>query len=172
MKTINTTRIDLNLLVVFEAIYTEGSVTRASSRLNLTQPAISHALARLRTLFDDPLFTRQGHAMVPTAMARSIIEPIATSLSTLDGTLSRASAFDPGKAQRTLAIGLPGGDEAMFLPALLRRVLTASCIDLVVVPSIAGNSNPVWPRGKWTWLWTAPGRTHPTFCASHSPRSA
>ena len=161
MKTINTTRIDLNLLVVFEAIYTEGSVTRASGRLNLTQPAISHALARLRTLFGDPLFTRQGHAMVPTAMARSIIEPIATSLRTLDGTLSRASAFDPGKAQRTLAIGLPGGDEAMFLPALLRRVLTASCIDLVVVPFDRGQLESRLASGKMDMALDGPW--------SHSP---
>ncbi|WP_222428738.1 LysR family transcriptional regulator [Denitratisoma sp. DHT3] len=133
MKTINTARIDLNLLVVFEAIYTEGSVTRASARLNLTQPAISHALGRLRTLFGDPLFTRQGHAMVPTPMARSIVEPIASSLRTLDGTLSRAFSFDPGKAQRILTVGLPGGEESSFLPPLMRRVLEASCIDLVTV---------------------------------------
>lgn len=133
MKTINTARIDLNLLVVFEAIYTEGSVTRASARLNLTQPAISHALGRLRALFGDPLFTRQGHAMVPTPMARSIVEPVASALRTLDGTLSRAFSFDPGKAQRTLTLGLPGDEESSFLPPLMARVLEASCIDLVTV---------------------------------------
>lgn len=133
MKAITAAKIDLNLLVVFEAIYTEGSVTRASARLNLTQPAISHALGRLRTLFGDPLFTRQGHTMVPTAMARSIVEPIATALRTLDGTLSRAFSFDPGKAQRTLTIGLPGGEESSFLPTLTGRVLEASCIDLITV---------------------------------------
>ncbi len=131
MKTINTASIDLNLLVVFETIYTEGSVTRASSRLNLTQPAISHALGRLRILFGDPLFTRQGHEMVPTPMARGIIEPVATALRTLDSTLSQAFTFDPGKAQRTLTIGLAGGEESSFLPALMARLLAASCVDLV-----------------------------------------
>ncbi|CAB1370890.1 LysR family transcriptional regulator [Denitratisoma oestradiolicum] len=133
MKAINTAKIDLNLLVVFEAIYTEGSVTRASARLNLTQPAISHALGRLRVLFGDPLFTRQSHAMVPTPMARSIVEPIATALRALDGTLSRAFSFDPGKAQRTLTLGLPGGEESSFLPPLMKRMLETSCIDLVTV---------------------------------------
>ncbi len=134
MKAITAARIDLNLLVVFETIYTEGSVTRASVKLNLTQPAISHALGRLRILFGDPLFTRQGHEMVPTPMARSIIEPIAAALRTLDSTLSQAFTFDPGKAQRTLTIGLSGGEESSFLPPLMARLLAASCIDLVTMP--------------------------------------
>ena len=55
---VNVSRVDLNLFVVLDAIYTEGGITRASERLNLTQPAISHALARLRELVDDPLFVR------------------------------------------------------------------------------------------------------------------
>ena len=134
MKTISAAKMDLNLLVMFETIYAEGSVTRASARLNLTQPAISHALGRLRVLFGDPLFIRQGHEMVPTPMARSIIEPIAASLRTLDSTLSQAVSFDPGKAQRTLSIGLCGGEESSFLPPLMGRLLAASCIDLVTMP--------------------------------------
>ena len=55
-------RLDLNLLVVLEAIHAEGSLTRAARRLNLSQPAISHALGRLRDALDDPLFLRQGNA--------------------------------------------------------------------------------------------------------------
>ena len=74
--TIHLSRIDLNLFVVFDAIYTEGGITRASKRLSLTQPAISHALGRLRELFDDPLFMRQGKAMIPTPMARVMIDPV------------------------------------------------------------------------------------------------
>ena len=66
MKHIDIRRIDLNLLIAFEAIYQEGSVTGASERLYLTQSALSHALARLRELCDDPLFERHGKAMVPT----------------------------------------------------------------------------------------------------------
>lgn len=73
-------RIDLNLFTVFVAIYTEGSVTRASQQLNLTQPAISHALNRLRQLFNDPLFVRQGQTMVSTPLARNIIEPVRLAL--------------------------------------------------------------------------------------------
>jgi len=73
---VNVSRVDLNLFVVLDAIYTEGGITRASERLNLTQPAISHALARLRELVGDPLFVREGHAMVPTAAAHALIDPI------------------------------------------------------------------------------------------------
>ena len=68
--------VDLNLFVVFDTIYAEGGITRASKRLNLSQPAISHALGRLRQMFDDPLFVRHGHVMAPTPLARQMIEPI------------------------------------------------------------------------------------------------
>ena len=62
-------RIDLNLLVVFDTIYAEASITRASRRVNLSQPAISHALGRLRGIVEDQLFTRHGRLMTPTPFA-------------------------------------------------------------------------------------------------------
>jgi DNA-binding transcriptional LysR family regulator len=73
---VHISKVDLNLFIVLEAIYAEGSITRASLKMNLTQPAISHALNRLRQLFDDPLFGAGGHVMTPTPLARSIIEPV------------------------------------------------------------------------------------------------
>ena len=69
----NINQIDLNLFVVLDAIYTEASLTRAAQRLHLSQPAVSHALGRLRRLLDDPLFIRQGGAMMPTPLARNLI---------------------------------------------------------------------------------------------------
>ena len=65
-------RVDLNLFTVFDAIYREGGITPASKRLHLSQPAVSHALARLRELLDDPLFERRGNEMIPTPKARSL----------------------------------------------------------------------------------------------------
>lgn len=115
-------RIDLNLFTVFEAIYSEGSVTRASQRLSLTQPAISHALARLRQMFDDPLFVRQGHAMVPTPLARSLIEPVRRALRGLELTLSGVAAFDPGHADKRFNLAVRDVLEATVLPPLMRRV--------------------------------------------------
>jgi len=77
---IDTRRLDLNLLVVLDAIHGEGGVSRAAAKLNLTQPAISHALARLREAFGDPLFVRQGRVLVPTPLTRGLIEPLRRSL--------------------------------------------------------------------------------------------
>ncbi len=115
-------RVDLNLFTVFEAIYTEGSVTRASQKLNLTQPAISHALGRLRQMFDDPLFVRQGHAMVSTPLARSIIDPIRASLRSLEVTLNGVHAFDPASTEKKFNIALRDVLEATILPPLMQQV--------------------------------------------------
>lgn len=115
-------RVDLNLFTVFEAIYTEGSVTRASQKLNLTQPAISHALGRLRLMFDDPLFVRQGHTMVSTPLARNIIEPVRRSLRGLEVTLNGLDAFDPATTTKRFNIALRDVLEATILPPLMLRV--------------------------------------------------
>jgi len=112
-------RVDLNLFIVFEAIYTEGTVTRASQQLNLTQPAISHALNRLRSMFDDPLFVRQGNSMVSTPLARSIIEPVRQALRGLEMTLTDNGKFDPSQARKQFNLGLRDVLESTVLPPLL-----------------------------------------------------
>lgn len=115
-------RVDLNLFIVFEAIYLEGSVTRASQKLSLTQPAISHALGRLRLLFDDPLFVRQGHAMVSTPLARSIIEPVRRSLRGFEVTLNGLDRFDPVTTQKEFTLALRDVLESTLLPPLMVRI--------------------------------------------------
>ncbi len=127
-------KVDLNLFSVFEAIYTEGSVTRASQKLYLTQPAISHALNRLRNLFDDPLFVRQGHAMVSTPLARSIIEPVRLALRGLEVTLSDAGRFDPAIASKQFTLALRDVLESTVLPPLLTSITQqAPTIDLAAI---------------------------------------
>lgn len=115
-------RVDLNLFIVFATIYEEGSVTRASQKLNLTQPAISHALGRLRLLFDDPLFERQGNAMVSTPLARSIIEPVRHSLRGFEVTLNKLDRFDPATSQKQFNLGLRDVLESNVLPPLMKRI--------------------------------------------------
>jgi DNA-binding transcriptional LysR family regulator len=115
-------RIDLNLFVVFEAIYSEGSVTRASRKLNLTQPAISHALGRLRLLFNDPLFERQGHAMVSTPLARNLIEPVRRALRGFEVTLSGLEQFDPATSDKQFTLAVRDVLEATILPPLTARM--------------------------------------------------
>lgn len=127
-------KIDLNLFTVFEAIYTEGSVTRASQQLHLTQPAISHSLNRLRQLFDDPLFVRQGHAMVSTPLARSIIEPVRQALRGLEVTLADSGKFDPALAGKQFTLALRDVLESTVLPPLLESVTRqAPMIDLAAI---------------------------------------
>ena len=134
MKAIHLPRVDLNLFVVFETIYTEGGVTRAGRRLSLTQPAISHALGRLRELFDDPLFIRQGKAMIPTPLARLIIDPVRHSLRGFEATLERVDRFDPATARKHFIVGMRDVRELAVLPNLLRSVTrTAPFVDIAVV---------------------------------------
>ena len=115
-------RVDLNLFIVFEAIYTEGTVTRASQQLNLTQPAISHALNRLRSMFDDPLFVRQGNSMVSTPLARSIIEPVRQALRGLEMALTDNGKFDPSLATKQFNLALRDVLESTVLPPLLESI--------------------------------------------------
>lgn len=118
----NINRVDLNLLVVFEAIYAQGSITRASETLHLTQPALSHALARLREMMNDPLFARSGHRMVPTALAEEIIAPVRRALSEIEGTFRRLHKFDLATSAREFRLGVRHHVvEATTLPGLAAR---------------------------------------------------
>ena len=127
-------KVDLNLFVVFDTIYAEGGITRASRRLNLSQPAISHALGRLREMFDDPLFTRHGHAMTPTPLARRLIEPVRQALRGLEVTLSKAESFDAATAVKRFTIGMRDVVASVLLPGLMRTVTrTAPQIDISIV---------------------------------------
>jgi DNA-binding transcriptional LysR family regulator len=110
--------IDLNLFAVFDAIYRERGITPASKRLHLSQPAVSHALARLRELVDDPLFERRGNDMVPTPLARTLATTVGRSLSDLEQLVSRLGAFEPATSRRRFALGLRPAQELSLLPAL------------------------------------------------------
>lgn len=119
-------RVDLNLFVVLETIYSEGTITRASRKLSLTQPAVSHALRRLRDLLKDPLFVRQGASMVPTPLTRSLITPVRQALQTLESSVSENQQFDPRITERSFVIGLPDAFEAIALPALIQHLQEAA----------------------------------------------
>ncbi|MGB7192603.1 MAG: LysR family transcriptional regulator [Collimonas pratensis] len=113
-------RIDLNLFVVLDTIYAEGNITRAAKALSLTQPAVSHALARLRELLGDPLFIRQGSSMLPTPMTRSLIGPVRQALQTLEVSVKHGNQFDPASSRRSFNLGLTGVLEARLLPPLMQ----------------------------------------------------
>lgn len=125
MQVMHLSRIDLNLLVVFDAVFTAGGITAASRRLNLSQPAVSHALGRLRDLLGEPLFERQGRGIAPTPYARSIAGPVREALASMERTLQRANEFHPATTERTFRIGLREAFEPAMLPPLSRAICGA-----------------------------------------------
>ncbi|WP_447752295.1 LysR family transcriptional regulator [Sphingopyxis fribergensis] len=118
----NLARFDLNLLRVFGAIFAKGGVSAAARHLNLSQPAISHALAKLRDAFDDPLFVRQGNKLVPTPAARAIAGPVREALRGLDAALDAAALFDPAQSTREFRIGVRLSGEMPRFSSLVGRV--------------------------------------------------
>lgn len=117
----NPTQIDLNLFTVFDAIYRTGGITAASKQLHLSQPAVSHALGRLRELLGDPLFRRQGHAMIPTARARVLAGTISQNLVSLQRVVRRSQPFEPQSVQRSFVLALRAQHEALLLPRMFAR---------------------------------------------------
>ena len=86
---------DLNLFVIMNAIYTEGSLTKAAEVVGITQPAVSNALSRLREKFNDDLFVRTGSGMVPTHKTENIINDIQNALSLMQKSVNEPDEFDP-----------------------------------------------------------------------------
>src|SRR3954452_5351303 len=118
----NVQDIDLNLLRVFDAVLHERGVTPAAARLGLTQPAVSHALARLRTLFGDPLFLRTPGGMAATAFARELAGPVRQALALLESALAHGPGFDPATSTRAFRFYMSDLGQVEFLPPLVERV--------------------------------------------------
>lgn len=97
-------QVDLNLLVAFDALMTERSVTRAAQRLSVGQSAMSSTLGRLRRLFGDPLLMRDGRQLVATPLAESLSLPIRELLTNIEGVLEHRRPFDPMTASRTFSV--------------------------------------------------------------------
>ncbi|MFD1704219.1 LysR family transcriptional regulator [Methylopila henanensis] len=119
---IDLSRFDLNLLVAFDALMTERSVTRAAVRLGLGQSATSHALARLRALFGDELLIRGPNGMQPTPRALDLVEPVRSALAQVTSIVARDDAFDPATSDRTFVIGMPDSTEVLLIPSLLAHL--------------------------------------------------
>jgi DNA-binding transcriptional LysR family regulator len=111
--------IDLNLLLVFDHLMREGKVTRVAETLGMSQPAVSHALRRLRTLLDDELFLRQPQGMAPTPYAQQLAIPLAQALRTLQEALSVRASFDPAISRRCFSLAMTDVGELYFLPVLM-----------------------------------------------------
>ncbi len=118
----NLSRLDLNLLVAFDALLAERSVTRAAARVGLGQSAMSHNLGRLRRLFGDELFTRGPEGMRPTPRALVLAEPVRAALTHVQSAMLQREAFEPSTADRVFRIGLADSIEVAVVPALVERL--------------------------------------------------
>ena len=128
----NLRAIDLNLLVILEALLSERHLSRAALRLHMSQPAVSHALARLRHLLGDPLLLRGKGGFQPTARALALARPLAEALQNVRSVLGGA-VFDAASTQRMFRLAMSDYGAAQVLPALLRRLRTdAPGIDLAI----------------------------------------
>ncbi len=114
--------VDLNLLKVFDALRKKQSVTLAGDLMGLSQPAMSFALAKLRTLFDDPLFIRTSRGMQPTARALQIAEPVQRILEMVSSEVLPSTGFVPEHSDRQLVLCMSDIGEMVFLPRLMRML--------------------------------------------------
>jgi DNA-binding transcriptional LysR family regulator len=112
---------DLNLLVAFEALVQERSVTRAAARLNLTQSAMSAALNRLRLSFQDELLVQSGKKMIPTQHALALMPDVSDTLVRLKGLIAASTLFDPATSKRSFRV-----NASDYVTTVLLAPLTAS----------------------------------------------
>ena len=115
-------RIDLNLFRVLDAIYSHGGVSAAARVLHLTQPAVTHALRRLRDHLGDPLFVRQGNRLLPTEKARAMMPAVQAHLKGLLGSTHAQPPFDAAHWQMEFVIGFRDILESIALPTLMRDI--------------------------------------------------
>jgi LysR family transcriptional activator of mexEF-oprN operon len=132
MKRNDLRNIDLNLLVVFEALIQARNVSRAAEKLSVRQPAVSAALSRLRTLFNDPLFERVGRKMEPTARALRVAQTLGPALDSVCNAINEVGRFDPLTSTAVFRVGLNDDIEFALLPGLVKR-LREEAPDVVLI---------------------------------------
>jgi DNA-binding transcriptional LysR family regulator len=141
--TVNLSRLDLNLLVVFVHLWETRSVTRTSERLSLTQSAVSHALKRLRLALDDELFMQNRAGLRPTAYAQDLVVPVMKALEDIESALSTTSTFDPATARRDFQIAMNEAMELSISPALVDGILSEApgiLLNLLPMPEMRAAS--------------------------------
>ncbi|VIO70493.1 Nodulation protein D 2 [Bradyrhizobium ivorense] len=114
--------LDLNLLVALDALMTERSLTAAARKINLSQPAMSAAVARLRSYFRDELFAMRGRELVPTSRAEGLAAPVREALTHIQISIITRDAFDPARSKRRFRIGLSDFITIVFFRHVVERV--------------------------------------------------
>jgi len=130
--------IDLNLLVVFQEVFQERQISSVARKLNLSQPAVSNALARLRKTFNDELFVRTSQGMQPTPLAQQLADPIAAALVNITKALNQQEVFNVSNSQRHFTIAMTDVGEMHFMPILIAQCRRAA--PHVQISTIRANS--------------------------------
>lgn len=120
----NLRKIDLNLLVIFEALYATGSTGRAAERLGMSQPAVSNALGRLRDLIGDQLFVRDTRGLKPTSKSNEIIRPVREALGVIGSQLITSDSIDLSTYQRQFRVIIADPFEPILMPPIVRAITT------------------------------------------------
>ena len=113
---------DLNLFVILNAIYTEGSLTKAAEVVGITQPAVSNALSRLREKFNDDLFVRTGSGMVPTQKTENMILDVQSALTLIQKSVNEPDTFEPKTSERNFKLSLGDVSEGRVLPFIMKEI--------------------------------------------------
>ena len=127
-------KLDLNLLVTFEAIYSAGNISKAAKALNVSQPTISNALTRLRETVDDQLFVRLGRGVAPTPRATSMIGPVRDALEMIQSGVGPEEEFDPTTTRRNFRVVVLDMLEPILLPPVVRAVQDYRSVTLEMLP--------------------------------------
>ena len=130
-------KLDLNLLRVFDAIYTTRNISRAAIQVGVSQPAMSNALSRLRDALNDPLFLREARGVRPTGRADELIHPVRRILTEVDAIMSPDKDFDPATSQRDFTICIVDAFESFLMRALLHETAMGNGIKFHLLPSFA-----------------------------------
>ncbi len=141
--------IDLNLLVIFDRLFAERSVTKVAATLSLGQPAVSNALSRLRKMFDDELFIRTPTGMSPTPFAAQLESTVAEALRLIQGVVDSRASFEPLTSERGFSIGMTDIGEIYFLPELMEELQTkAPSVSISTVRNAAVNLKEAMQTGQ------------------------
>ncbi|MBE2253231.1 MAG: LysR family transcriptional regulator [Myxococcus sp.] len=148
---------DLNLLTTLRHLLATGSVTATAERMRLSQPAVSRALARLRAALHDPLFVRDGRALVPTPRARALQPELEALLTRLDDLLVSGVGFEPSTTQRTFVVATSDYGASVLMQPLLRRLARDAPGLTVRLVQVGDGAEAALSSGTWDLLW-APQR--------------
>ena len=170
MATINLRSVDLNLLIVFDAVFATGNISHAARQLALSQPAVSNALTRLREHFDDPLFVRAGRGVKPTNRSQQMIEPVREALRLIRQQFDGDRALDLASYKRHFRIVMVDPLEPILMAPLLREITLHA-------PLVTIESRPPWNTNVaddiiagtldlacYTFPVSAPGLVMTTIC--------